>query len=52
MKLSAAFLLLSAFTSSAVDYVIAVSERTAGDPAWQPVIEKLKVRARGADGYL
>jgi hypothetical protein len=44
MKLFAALLLSSVLTAAAADYCIVVSQRTAGDTAWQPVIAKLKTK--------
>ena len=48
MKLAAAFLLASLCTAPAADYLIVVSERTAADPAWKPVVEKLTAKHQAA----
>jgi len=48
MKFSASLLLSSILSAGAADYAIVVSAKTAADPAWQPVVEKLKAKHAGA----
>ncbi len=44
MKTAALLLFTATLSVSAADYVIVVSQRTASDAAWQPVVEKLKIK--------
>ena len=44
MKSAAALLLTTVIASADTTYVIAVSERTAADAAWRPVVEKLTAK--------
>jgi hypothetical protein len=48
MTIPSALLLASVLTAAATDYAIVVSDRTAADPAWQPVVEKLKTKHSAA----